>query len=92
MTCDKCDKPVSSNEDITYLDAIAFEDPSRIISALPRHILCSPSRAQYIVHEDFPEVVEKRPRYDKFEVDSTTRISREKIYTEAWIKLQKEQK
>jgi len=56
-----------------------------------KHIKCSPSRAQRIIHPDFPPVVDNRPQYDMRRGLRWTNEDREKwikVYTEAWVKLQ----
>ena len=56
-----------------------------------KHIKCSPSRAQRIIHPDFPSVVDNRPQYDMRRGLRWTNEDREKwikVYTEAWVKLQ----
>ena len=56
-----------------------------------KHIKCSPSRAQRIIHPDFPSVVDSRPQYDMRRGLRWTNEDREKwikVYTEAWVKLQ----
>jgi len=60
-----------------------------------KHIKCSPSRAQRIVHEKFPPVVDERAQFDwRPEADNTwtdkMRAKYKKLYTEAWVKLQEE--
>ena len=57
-----------------------------------KHIKCSPSRAQRIVHPMYPRVVDIRPEFD-WRLDSGTwtdesRAKWQKIYTNAWVKLQ----
>ena len=57
-----------------------------------KHIRCSPSRAQRIIHPDFPPVVDNRPQFDMRRGLHWTNEDREKwieVYTEAWTKLQK---
>ena len=58
-----------------------------------KHIKCSPSRAQRIVHKKFPPVIDERSQYDwRPEADNTwtdeMREKYEKLYTEAWVSLQ----
>ena len=58
-----------------------------------KHIRCSPSRAQRIVHEKFPVVIDEREQYDwRPEADNSwtneMRAKYKKLYTEAWVKLQ----
>jgi len=56
-----------------------------------KHIKCSPSRAQRIIHPAFPPVVDSRPQFDMRRGLRWTNEDREKwikVYTEAWVKLQ----
>ena len=58
-----------------------------------KHIKCSPSRAQRIVHPRYPKVVDGREQFDwRPEADNDwtdeMRVKWKKIYTEAWVKLQ----
>jgi hypothetical protein len=58
-----------------------------------KHIKCSPSRAQRIVHSRYPKVVDGRDQFDwRPEADNDwtdeMRVKWKKIYTEAWVKLQ----
>jgi hypothetical protein len=58
-----------------------------------KHIKCSPSRAQRIVHPKYPTVVDERPQFDwRPEADNAwtdeMRAKYKKLYTEAWVKLQ----
>ena len=60
-----------------------------------KHIKCSPSRAQRIVHPKFPTVVDDRPQYDwRPEADNTwtdeMRSKWKKVYTNAWVRLQQQ--
>ena len=50
--CDKCGEDVEAREDATMLEAIAYDKAFLVFGAKRRHILCSPSRAQFIVHEE----------------------------------------
>ena len=56
------------------------------------HIRCSPSRAQRIIHPEFPTVVDSRPQFDMRRGDNSwTNERREKfrkLYTDAWVALQ----
>ena len=57
-----------------------------------KHIKCSPSRAQRIIHPDFPPVVDNRPQFDWRRGDNSwTNERREEfreLYTNAWVALQ----
>ena len=53
-----------------------------------KHIRCSPSRAQRIVHPDFPPVVEEREAFDQRLWPEDRREKFRVLYTEAWVRLQ----
>ena len=58
-----------------------------------KHIKCSPSRAQRIVHPEYPAVVDERPQFDwRPEADNSwtdeMRNKWKKVYTDAWVSLQ----
>ena len=90
MNCDVCGEGVQPKEDATHLESIVFKSAVVLISN-PRHILCSPSRGQYVVHEDFEEVLEHREAYSKWTLPDKMRIKREKKWTDAWVRLQNEE-
>ena len=51
-------------------------------------IKCSPSRSQHIVHPRFPPVRDDREQYNKDFWDKYERAKYQKLYTNAWIRLQ----
>jgi hypothetical protein len=53
-----------------------------------KHIRCSPSRAQRIMCDEFPQVVDDRPEFDMRLWDKAKRDKWVKVYTDAWIRLQ----
>jgi len=90
MNCDKCHKPVAKAESAFLLSYVAHGgNPITFIAYNDRHITCSPSRAQYIVHPSFMPVVDIRPDYDKRLRDPQSRFNREQEYTTAWIEIQR---
>ena len=90
VTCDKCGESVERNEDVTWLESIAKNDNS-ILLYHARHINCSPSRAQYIVHDDFePYGYDYRKEYNKRNQPKETVERLEKMWTDAWVQLQVE--
>jgi hypothetical protein len=90
VVCDICDCHVLHTEDSTVLDAIAYGSAVTVFINNPRHIRCSPSRAQYIMHDDFEAIVDDRQAFDKRLLPEEMRVKRENIYTDAWVKLQAE--
>ena len=57
-----------------------------------KHIRCSPSRAQRIVHPKFPRVIDTREQFDWRRDDNTwtdeMREKYQKLYTDSWVRLQ----
>jgi hypothetical protein len=95
IKCEVCDELIKGKWDSqVYLGMETGElDESGIHRWLiyDKHIRCSPSRAQRIIHPDFPSVVDNRPQYDMRRGLRWTNEDREKwikVYTEAWVKLQ----
>ena len=89
-TCDKCGETVDYNEDATVLESVVYNTPGSILINSPRHLLCSPSRSQFIVHEDFEETIDERESWDKRCLPTPMRKSRESLWTSAWELLQRE--
>lgn len=89
-SCDKCGEPVVAKDDATMLEAIAYDKAFLVFGAHRRHILCSPSRAQFIVHDDFEETIDERQAFDKRFLPAPMRKSREELWTSAWMILQKD--
>jgi hypothetical protein len=58
-----------------------------------KHIKCSPSRAQRIVHPKYPTVVDERPQFD-WRPEANNAWTEQKrnefreLYTDAWVRLQ----
>jgi len=90
MNCDMCGEIVSHKEDATVLEALVYKRPSTIFLASARHIRCSPSRAQYIVHEKFDSIIDHREAYDKRCLPAPMREAGETLWTAAWEKLQED--
>ena len=88
--CDKCGQVVEKWEDATLFAAIYNDSPATPFISGKRHIRCSPSRAQFIVHPYFPPVVDTRPAFDKQYLNPVLRAELEEKYTKAWTKLQEE--
>ena len=95
--CVVCDKPIEGE----WESAIALGIETGELSdtnanrmlIYDKHIRCSPSRAQRIVHDKFPPVIDERPQFDwRPEADNAWtdegRKKYKKIYTRAWLNLQ----
>ena len=58
-----------------------------------KHIKCSPSRAQRIVHPKYPTVVDERPQFD-WRPEANNAWTEQKrnefreLYTDSWVRLQ----
>lgn len=65
MLCDKCHQPVTPTTDAVAIECEMTRNWVGLLINHPRHITCSPSRAQYIVHPEFQPVVDERPEFDK---------------------------
>lgn len=62
--CDKCNESVLAKDDVSLVEAAGEDSALAALIYLPRHIKCSPSRAQFIMCEGFGEP-DSRPQYDK---------------------------
>ena len=89
--CDVCNNEVEYKDDASILGAIATDRAAVAFFSSPRHIRCSPSRAQYIVHEDFAPMVDHREAFDKRQYPDDVRQKNEKMWTDAFVILQKEE-
>jgi hypothetical protein len=63
------------------------EAPNRFVHQ-DKHIGCSPSRAQRIIHPAYPQVFDDRESFDIRLWSEEDRAKWTKVYTEAWVKLQ----
>ena len=88
--CDVCKEEVVRKDDATHIEAIATNSLAVVFLGYPRHIRCSPSRAQHIVHEDFEPVVDDRQAYDKRLLPESKQKLWDKKWTDAWVSLQNE--
>ncbi len=86
--CDRCKKPVKTEENVMELLAIVQDDPLLVFTNDKcRHIRCSPSSAQWINHPDFMPMTDKRPKYAKKQYSVENRKVFEKKFTSGWLKL-----
>ena len=86
--CSICSKPVARTDDATLLEAEYLDSPFSVLFYASKHIRCSPSRAQYIVHPEFSSVTDERPEYDKRKRSARV-VKRDEVkYTRAWLALQ----
>ena len=90
--CSVCNTPVDKLDSAIELGIETGElkgnKPNRFV-VRDKHIRCSPSSAQRIVHPRFPPVVDERPQFDirRWE-DSEKRAHFIKLYTDAWVRVQ----
>ena len=98
IECHECGKLIEGKWDSqVYLGMETGElDKSGIHRWLiyDKHIKCSPSRAQRIVHPKFPRVIDTREQFDwRPEADNIwtdeMRVKYKKLYTDSWVSLQK---
>ena len=97
IECHECGKLIEGKWDSqVYLGMETGElDKSGIHRWLiyDKHIKCSPSRAQRIVHPKFPRVIDTRQQFDWRRDDNTwddeARAKYKKLYTDSWVSLQK---
>ena len=97
IECQECGKLIEGKWDSqVYLGMETGElDKSGIHRWLiyDKHIKCSPSRAQRIVHPKFPRVIDTREQFDwRPEADNAwtdeMRSKWKEVYTNAWVLLQ----
>lgn len=87
--CTVCGKPIENHESAVALDVEAgFLKTFAHFALRDKHILCSPSRAQHIVHPDFPPVVDDRETFNKWLWSEEERQKYQTRYTNAWLRLQ----
>ena len=94
--CHVCGKPIEGRWDSqVYLGMETGElDKSGMHRWLiyDKHIKCSPSRAQRIIHPKFPRVIDTREQFDWRRDDNAwtdeMRKKYQKLYTDAWVSLQ----
>lgn len=87
MICDRCGNLVEPQDDAVALSALCLNEPVYNLIFGTRHIRCSPSRAQYIVHPQFAAIADDRPEYDKRLKDPALVALWEERWTGAWIAL-----
>ena len=90
--CYTCGEPIKGKWDSTIQLAIEMgELEGEAKSHFFFHdkcIRCSPSRSQHIVHSEFVPVKDRREQYNKYFWDMYERSKYEKLYTNAWVRLQ----
>ena len=98
IECHECGKLIEGKWDSqVYLGMETGELDKRGIHRwliYDKHIKCSPSRAQRIVHPKYPTVVDERQQFDwRPEANNTwtdeMRAKYKKLYTDSWVSLQK---
>jgi len=91
--CSVCGTPVDKSDSAIELGVetgeLSGDKPNRFVMH-DKHIRCSPSRAQRIVHPRFPPVIDERPAFDiRLWKDAEKREFFIKLYTEAWVRVQR---
>jgi hypothetical protein len=92
--CLVCKKPIKGKWDSQIALGVQTEElsdtPMNSFLMYDKHIACSPSRAQHIVHPKFPAVTDNREQYNKKFWDKYERNKYQKLYTTAWVHLQEQ--
>ena len=95
--CNECGKPIKGEWESQIalgIETGELKDTNAIrMLVYDKHIRCSPSRAQRIVHPAFPPVIDDRPQFDwRPEADNSwtdeSRKKFKKLYTDSWVRLQ----
>ena len=95
--CNECGKPIEGEWESQIalgIETGELKDTNAIrMLVYDKHIRCSPSRAQRIVHPAFPPVIDDRPQFDwRQEADNSwtdeSRKKFKKLYTDSWVSLQ----
>ena len=90
--CAGCGKPIEgawdSQIELGVETGEIADKASNRLFIYDKHIRCSPSRAQRIVHPDFPPVVDDREGFDQRLWPEDRREKFRVLYTEAWVRLQ----
>ena len=86
--CDVCgqDVPELTDSDLYLRYIVGMLDPEVLHTTSERHIRCNPSLAQYIVADDFADVVVEGP-FDKHQLDPAYVQERERLLTRGWKRL-----
>lgn len=88
LDCNVCEKEVKPYNSAVHLEAEVMKQAVLVFLSSPRHIRCSPSRAQYIVHPQFqPPVIDNRAQFDKLLLAPEERQRIETAVTNAWLVL-----
>lgn len=89
-TCDRCGEYVANiRESELYLRYVLGVVPrDELLREPERHIRCSPEFAQFIVDERFPPVACDEVALDKRFLPTAVRERQERLFTEAWRRLQ----
>ena len=87
--CDVCgDEVAEMGDSDLYLSYITGQIDSRSLLARPeRHIRCNPVQAQFIVDEQFPEVIVTGP-FAKSSLDPAYVAGQQDLFTRGWRRLQ----
>jgi hypothetical protein len=86
--CDVCGQDVAeiTDSDLYLRYIVGMLDPEVLHTTPERHIRCNPALAQYIVADDFEQVVIDGP-FDKRTVDPDYVREREALLTRGWQRI-----
>ena len=97
MKCSVCQKEVEKHESALRLGILTgeFKEGASFHKLIfagygDKHIRCSPSRGQRIVHPKFLPIVDERPAFDWRLWSKERRDLFKHLYTNAWVRLQLE--
>ena len=85
LTCDVCNQPVPTHQDVTLIEALYRSDVTTILEHRPRHLLCDPSRACYIQDQQFQHLA--IPTVTNTILNKLI-AKRQVDWTHAWLELQ----
>ncbi len=86
--CDICGQDVAelTDSDLYLRYVVGMLDPEVLHTTSERHIRCNPTLAQYIVADDFDDVLVDGP-FDKRQLDPAYVREREQLLTRGWQRL-----
>jgi len=89
-SCDRCGEYVQNVavSELYLRYVLGFVPLDELPREPERHIRCAPEFAQFIVDPDFEPVVCDESRLDKRNLPADVRARQERIFTQAWRRLQ----
>ena len=86
--CDVCGQEVEqiTESDLYLRFVIGMLDPETLHTSSERHVVCNPSLSQFVVDDQFPEIVVDGD-FDKRQMDASFVRQREALVTRGWQRL-----